>query len=76
MVVVMKTNSVRGYKDNTNFIAIHICSLSVPFVVLWKRDLHSKRSDSSYLNNVNYYMFFRQAIILYKVHTIFVWSQV
>lgn len=24
----MKTNSVRGYKDNTNFIAIHICSLS------------------------------------------------
>lgn len=39
MVVVMKTNSVRGYKDNTDFIAIHICSLSVPFVVLMKTEL-------------------------------------
>lgn len=61
----MKTNSVRGYKDNTEFIAIHInfCSLSVPFVVFMKTELtfqtfwcqssDYQRSNSAYQNNIN-----------------------
>lgn len=68
MVVVMKTNSVRGYKDNTDFIAVHICSLSVPFVVFMELNLLSKRSDGAYQNNVNYYMCFRQGILIYNVN--------
>lgn len=56
MVVVMKTNSVRGYKDNTDVIAIHICSLSVPFVVFMKTELTFQTfscESSAYQNNVN-----------------------